>query len=136
MLRSVTIQLPQTTFERLKRVAQQQNRTIADTVDALVMRVDQLPELPEDVERELAALPNLTNDVLLAFVRQPMPTDQQNELEQLTFNAQSGRALTESEEARQIELSETYQRAVLRRARSLEILRQRGFDLDELLHID
>ncbi|MEI2612210.1 MAG: hypothetical protein V9G20_26530 [Candidatus Promineifilaceae bacterium] len=53
----VTVHLPNTTLDHLRRTAKQQRKTVEDVVRDLVVReVTPLPSLPDDVEEELAGV--------------------------------------------------------------------------------
>ncbi len=130
-----SLQLPQPLIKRLQQVAKRQNRSIPDTVAALIAQAEPLPNLPDDIEYELAALPSLPDEVLLTLVHNPMPRAQQEELSHLNDKAQRIGSLTSTEQKQQQYLSKLYQRAVLRRTHCLNILNKRGHNLSELLNM-
>ena len=86
------------------------------------------PDIPGDVAEELAAM-NLFSDEALWAATQPSfsPTEQMR-LAQLNHKA-GERPLTEAEQAEQARLLLAYQRSILRRAKALAVLAQRGHPL-------
>ena len=128
-----TIQLPRPVYERLKRVAKQQNRSIPDAVDALIAQVESLPSLPKDEERELAALADLSDDTLWLLARSALTPEQQIEWERLNRKAQQGLKIAPDEQKRQETLLALYQYAALRRAAAMNLLEKRGHDVSALL---
>lgn len=135
MLEAVTIELPQPTFERLRSVAEQNQQTIPDAVDALVAQSTQSPSLQDMVEDEMATLANLPDEVLLLIVQNPMPREYQEELATLNDTMQQVGRLSDQERARQIFLSTYYQNAILRRSYCMELLRRHGYNLSDILQL-
>lgn len=135
MLQSVNIRLPQPVFERLQRVAQRERRSLADTVDALVVQAEPFPSLRDEVEREMFALASFPNEVLVLLAQHPVPVESQIELANLDDQTQRYGSITEKDEERRAELLEAYQQGMLRRAYCLEILRRRNYDISDLLHL-
>ncbi len=132
MLKSVTIELPLAIFERLEHNARQQRRSIPDVIRDMVLQdVSNLPPLPSDVEAELAAFANLSDDVLGLLARSTLTETQQSELAHLNHLAQQ-RPLTREESARQQELGNAYDRVLVRRAQAAALLKSRGYDLSHL----
>lgn len=133
MLNAINIELPQSIFERLQQIAQQHDRSIPDTVDALLAQAEPIASLRDEIERELAALSTFPDEVLMLLAQNPMPGAYQEELASLNDKVQSVGRLSLAEEERQEYLLDYYQKAVLRRSYCLEILRRRGHDLTYLL---
>jgi rhodanese-related sulfurtransferase len=133
MLQSpVTVHLPNTTLDQLRRTARQQRKTVEDVVRDLVVReVTPLPSLPDDVEEELAAFQHLSVDVLLLLAQNTLSPEQQNEIAQLNQEAQQ-RTLAPSEQNKQDHLVALYERVLVRRAEASKILKERGYDLYKL----
>ena len=128
-----TISLPAPIVDRLQRLAVRQNRSVPATLEQLLLQQEPLPTLPVEIEQELLALRFLTDDLLLTLFHRPMLTEQYTELADLNYRAQTADGLTPSEQKRQTELGELYQRAVLRRAKCLQLLLQRGYSQGQLL---
>lgn len=135
MLDSVTIELPQPVFERLRTVAKRQQRSIPDIVDALIAQVEPIASMQNSIEQEIAALSSLPNEILLLIVQNPMPHGYQEELAALNDKAQRIGPLSRQEQEQQANLNLYQQNAILRRTYCLEILRRRGYDLSGILQM-
>jgi hypothetical protein len=85
---------------------------------------------------DVAGMALMTDDALMAAADSSLSPAQQRRLQQLTeFGGQ--RRLSTSEEAELAHLLELYNRSVLRRAKALAILSQRGYQLpDQVAFID
>ena len=126
---TVIVKLPLPIYRRLKRVAEITYRSVEDvlasTVDA-ALPLD--PNLPSDLADDIAAMPMMNDDALMAVAESSLSPAQQRRLQQLTeFGGQ--RRLSTSEEAELAHLLELYNRSVMRRAKALAILAQRGYEL-------
>ena len=127
----VTITVPTTIFQQLEALAHQQHRSVSDMVCEIVLReVPLLPTLPQDVEAELAAFTNLSDEVLWLLARNTLTEAEQEELATLNDVAQK-RSLTQAEQARQQVLVEAYERMMIRRAHAALLLKLRGYDLSD-----
>lgn|GEM_PF-1054448 len=127
----VTITVPTTIFQQLEILAHQQHRSVSDMVCEIVLReVPLLPALPQDVEVELAAFTNLSDEVLWLLARSTLTEAEQEELATLNDLAQQ-RSLTQAEQAHQQVLVEAYERVMIRRAHAALLLKLRGYDLSE-----
>lgn len=134
-MQSVHIELPEPVFERLRTFAEQQQRSIPDTVDALIEQATPPSLLEKSIEHEITALSSLPNEVLLLVIQNPMPQADQEELALLNDKAQRTGSLSQQEENRQRELHNYQQNAILRRSYCLEILRRRGYDVSTILQM-
>ena len=135
MLQSMTVEFPLTTFQKLEQLAQRKKSSVPKLVESLVEEaMVTLPPLPEAISAELAALQNVSDEVLLTLVKYPMPLSQQKELAELTYQAQS-EGLNDTEFQRQQELGTLSNRAILRRTLCLDILQKRGYALETLLQL-
>ncbi len=135
MQEAVTIELPQPTFERLRIIAEQQAQSIPDMVDALVTQMKQPSLLQDTIEKEMAALASLPDEILLLVVQNPMPQKYQEELAALNDEMQRTGHLSKLAQTRQAYLSTYYQNAILRRSYCMELLRRHGYDLSDLLQM-
>ena len=127
----VTITVPTILFQQLEILAHQQHRSVSDMVCEIVLReVPLLPALPQDVEVELAAFTNLSDEVLWLLARSTLTEAEQEELATLNDLAQQ-RSLTQAEQAHQQVLVEAYERVMIRRAHAALLLKLRGYDLSE-----
>jgi hypothetical protein len=125
----VTIELPANAFKKLQETAHQQHRSINEVARDLILReLPDLPPLPPELQTELAAFANLSNEVLWVLARSTLTEPQQQELAKLNDEAQR-RLLTEVEQNRQQILIDIYNRVLVHRAHAAALLRARGYDL-------
>lgn len=88
MALNVTLDLPENLILDLKDKAQTQHRSIAEVVREMVLQNWQpSPKLPADVESELAAMSNLSDEVLWLLVRNTMTREEQEMLAALNITA-------------------------------------------------
>lgn len=124
--KTITVQLPESAFRKLKRAAELTYRSVDEilvsTIDAALIAP---PNLPSDLADELAAMHLLSDDALRAAVQPSLSPAEQHRLQQLNHIA-GERPLTQAEAAEQAVLLKAYHRSVLRRAQALAILAQRG----------
>ncbi len=126
---TITIQIPVPAYQQLQRVARQQRRDVPDVVRDMVLHdLPALPSLPPDVEEELAAFTNLSDDVLWLVARSTMAEAQREELAELN-DATRRQPLTGDENKRHLELVDLYHRTIVRRAQAAALLKRRGYDL-------
>ncbi len=123
-LPTVTIQLPQTTFEGLERIAVRQQSSVSEAVFVLVSEKENLPALSDEIESELASYWHLSNETLMLLTHPPLTDVEAAEMTQLTNKS----SLSEEEASRSAELLTRYERGLLRRSAALAILKQRGID--------
>ena len=130
---TMTVELPSNIFERLRRIAREQRRSINDIARDLISNA--LLDLPQDVKVELATFANLSDDVLWLLARSTLRRDQRKELAQLNEEAQR-RSLTDVEEQRRQVLLDQYHRVIVRRAEAARLLKSRGYDLADPTVLD
>ena len=134
---TVTVKLPIPIYRRLKRVAEITYRSVEDllasTVDA-ALPLD--PNLPSDVADDVAAMALMNDDALMAaseVLHHAGAAATPATIDRVRRTAR----LSTSEEAELAHLLELYNRSVLRRAKALAILSQRGYQLpDQVAFID
>jgi hypothetical protein len=123
--RTISVELPEPIFRRLQHIANATQRSVEDVLATTVdVALPQTPGIPADIADDLAAL-SLLNDTALWTVANTTPTLTQHRLAQLTEDGKT-RPLSDAEAAEHEHLIDTYDRAVLRRAKALA---QRGFDV-------
>lgn len=128
---TVNVRLPESLFQKLQHVATVTHRSMEDvlvtTVDAALPLT---PDIPTDMAYDLAAMLLFNDESLKAAAQSSLSPAQQKRLKQL---AQAGgeRSLTEAESDELKSLLDLHDRAVLRRAKALAILAQRGYDIDK-----
>ena len=86
------------------------------------------PNLSYDMSDDVAAMALMNDTALMAVAESSLSPAQQRRLQQLT-EAGGQRRLLASEETELAHLLELYDRSVLRRAKALAILAQRGYEL-------
>ena len=130
---TVSVELPEPIFRRLRHIAEVTHRSVEDvlatTVDAAL---PQTPGVPPEVADDLAAMAVFSDAALWTAAETTLSPEQQRRLNQLTQEGEA-RLLTDAEAAELTQLIDAYDRAVLRRAKALALLAQRGFDISPLL---
>jgi hypothetical protein len=126
---TVSVELPEPIFRRLRHIAELTQRSVeevlATTIDAAL---PQTPGVPVEVADDLAALALLSDAALWSAAESTLAPEDQRRLKQLTQDGES-RQLSEAEEAELAQLIDAYDRAVLRRAKALALLAQRGYNI-------
>lgn len=128
-MQTVSVKLPRPVFQKLERAARLTHRSVEDVLVAtLNAALVETPDLPTDLATELAAMHLFSDEALWAATHPSLSPTEQARLDQLNHKA-GERTLTSSEKAEQEHLLTAYQRSVLRRAKALAILAQRGHSL-------
>jgi hypothetical protein len=129
--KTVTVELPESTFRKLKRAAELTYRSVDEIlVSAINATLIAPPDLPSELAEELAALHVLSDEALWAATQPSLSSAEQHRLRQLNHHA-GERPLTQAEQTEQEDLLGAYHRSVLRRAQSLAILAQRGHQMTQ-----
>ncbi len=134
MTQTVVLELPDQLYRHLEGRAAQTRRTVAD--ELLLALIDALPEaagLPDDLAATLAALDLLGDDDLWRAAQSQLTLEAAAELEDLHLKQQR-EGLTALEMQDQATLTQHYERAMVVRARSVALLKERGRDVSGLLH--
>jgi hypothetical protein len=131
MHQPITVNVPQSVYERIRRAAERRRRTVADEVAAVVEQAfadDRPPETADLVEQ----LPHLSDPDLWSAARLRVPAEQSTRMQNLVWKEQAeGLTAAEQEEA---DLLQRYARQVmLVRAEAAALLRQRGHDVSSLI---
>lgn len=131
MTTALTVELPDAVVQRLEATARAHQRTVDDVVrDILLQERAVAPPLPVKIEEELAAFASLSDDALWLLARGSLSRAAQEELAELN-NLAKLRPLSSAELERQQALVDTYDRMMVRRARAIQLLMQRGYDLTD-----
>ena len=123
---------PDDLYDRLKRRAERAQRSVEDTLVALVAAA--LPPddaLPAPLEQELASLASLDDEALWQAARSRLSDDELARSEALNLKRQRD-GLTAAEAAAAADLARTYDRRLLVRAKAAVLLKQRGYDISSL----
>ena len=125
----VKVRVPVPLYDRLKRAAELTHRSVEDILATTVnAALAPDPTLPTDLADDLAAMAVFSDDALWAAAESSLSPAQQLRLEQLSTVADT-RSLTPAESSELTDLMEQYDRSVLRRAKALSILAQRGYSI-------
>ncbi len=120
-----SVGLPRSVFLKLERAAKLTHRTIADVLVTMVNAA--LVEHP-DLADELSAMYFFSDEALWAVTHPCLSPVEHVRLNQLNHKARE-RPLTRAEAAEREYLLAAYHRSVLRRAKALAVLVQRGHPL-------
>ena len=132
-IRSVTVNLPDPLYARLKRRAEQTQRTIeAELLEVVPAAVPQSDELAADLAEAIAPLALLDDDSLWRAARSHLPEDASARLEALHFKQQH-EGLSTFEDQTRAALVQRYEQAMLVRSEAAALLKQRGHDVSDLL---
>lgn len=126
MATTIAVHLPESFVQKLKRAADLTHRSVEDiAVTSLEAALPSAQNLAPDIADELAAMHLFSDEALWAATAPSFSPTEEYRLNQL--NAAAGeRDLTPAEEAEQQSLISAYRRSVLRRAKALALLAQRG----------
>lgn len=132
-VQTVTLSMPSTLYDRIKRRAEQARRSVeAELLEAVAMAVPVADELPPDLVETISSLAHLDDETLQRAARSHFPAEKATELEALHLKRQD-EGLTEDEAQRAVELTRQYERAMLIRAQATALLMQRGHDVSALI---
>jgi len=130
----VTITLPESIYQRVKRQSRLMQRSVADELVAAV--TSSLPEqgtLPPDIEQELSELDLFTDEELWRAARMTAPVDKSERI-QMLVEKQQLEGLIDLEKQEAALLSHFFNRVMLVRAKAAVLLKERGYDIDQLLN--
>jgi len=122
-MQTITLSLPETTFHKLKRATEFNQRSINDLVVALIETL-----VPAQQVNDWTAMHFLSDADLWAAMQPMFSQNQQTRLHDLNHDA-GERDLTELEQAEQNELLVAYHQAIIRRSQAMSILKLRGHTL-------
>jgi len=135
-IQTLTIQLPDRLYARLRHRAQQANRSVeAELVDLLSTAMPGEDELPDELSQELSGLEQLDDTALWQAARGRLAVEISLRMEKLHRKRQ--REGLSSADARALsELVRQYERAMLIRAQAAALLNQRGHDVSKLVGLE
>ena len=132
-MQAVTLNLPDTLYNKLRRKAEQAHRSVEEELlDAVAAAVPDTDDLPPDLQAAVDQLAVLDDAGLWNAARMSMPTDAAEELEGLHDKRQR-EGLTEAEAQAAAALVRQYERTMLVRAEAAALLAERGHDVSVLL---
>lgn len=127
---SVNVSLPQPLFQRLQRIAETTHRSVEDVLTTTInVALPPTPDLSSDLADELTAMVLFSDEDLQAACQSSLSVAQQKRLGQLSHSG-GYRPLTNAESQELRLLLNLYDYAILRRAKALAVLAQRGYDID------
>jgi plasmid stability protein len=131
---TVTLNLPEPLYQRLRERASQTHRSVEDeALEVLATAVPVAADLPADLEVAISPLSVLDDAALWQAARSHFPADAAQQLEELHLKRQR-EGLTEAEAQTTAALVRQYERAMLVRAQAAALLKQRGHDVSSLLN--
>jgi plasmid stability protein len=132
-VQAVTLHLPSPLYERLKRRAEQTHRSVeAELLEVVAAAVPVADDLPVDLAQVISPLALLDDEALWRAARSHLPAEAVAQMEQLHLKRQR-EGLTGSEAETLAGLVRQYERAMLVRAQAAALLKERGYDVAELL---
>ena len=133
-VQTMTVQLPVEIYERLKRRAEESHRSVNDQLVEMVATAmyEEEPPLPPDVDDALKQLAFLDDETLWRMVRTRQPEKEMERLEYLN-SKQQREGLTDEEKEELDRLLFLYERRILVRAEIMALLKERGYDVSELI---
>ena len=127
---TVSVGLPRSVFLKLQQAARLTHRSVEDILVTTVnAALTEPPGLPPDLANELAAMQLFSDEALWAATHPSLSPSEHVRLSQLNHSA-GERSLTQSETAEQKHLLDAYHRSMLRRAKALSVLAQRGHPIE------
>jgi hypothetical protein len=120
--KTITVTLPEVTFQRLEQAAQLAHQSIEEM---LTTTIDAILAVSPQLANEWAAMHLLSDEALWQAMQPILSLTDQERLHELNHLA-GERELTEQERREQTRLLETYQRSIVRRSQAIAILKLRG----------
>ena len=132
-VQAVTLHLPSPLYERLKQRAEQTHRSVeAELLEVVAAAVPVADDLPADLAQVISPLALLDDEALWRAARSHLPAEAAAQMEQLHLKRQR-QGLTGSEAEALAGLVRHYEQAMLVRAQAAALLKERGYDVAELL---
>jgi len=130
---TVTLNVPDALYTRLKQRAEQTHRSVEDELlEVVAVAVPVVDDLPADLADAISPLSVLNDDALWRAARSHLPVEAATRIEDLHLKRQR-EGLTDAEAQTLAALIRRYEKAMLVRAQAAMILSQRGHDVSSLL---
>lgn len=130
---AITLQLPESLYERLKKRVEWTKRSLEDEVlDAVAFSASAEDELSPELMDAVESLEVLDDDDLWRLAQESMSREASQELEALHFK-QRDEGLDETDEAIRAKLIREYERTILIRAQAAHLLKQRGYGVSGIV---
>jgi plasmid stability protein len=130
MSQTLTVNLPSELYVRIKKRADQANRSVEEEAIELLAATADAAQLGD--AETIASLQLLDNESLERAARSHLAAEFAAELETLHFKQQR-ETLKEAEGIRCAELVRAYERSMLIRAHAAALLKKRGVDVSQLV---
>jgi hypothetical protein len=125
----VTLNLPETIYEQIKRAAEKAQRPFEEVLLEAVAAVAPVVNVaPQQMQSALAQMAYLNDAALWQAARATIPGEQKERLEALHLKQQQN-VLTNEEKAEEQALLALYRETILVRAQAAVLLKQRGYDV-------
>jgi hypothetical protein len=125
----VTVNLPDTIYQRIQRAAKQSQRSVEQLLgDAVALLAPERSDLPADLQHALAQMVYLNDAALWSAARTTLLQEHQQRLEAL-HDKQQRQPLSATERAEEQKLVQLYRETQLVRANAVVLLQQRGYDV-------
>jgi hypothetical protein len=129
MQEPVTVNVPRSVYERIRRAAEQRRRSVDEMVaEALSAAAPALDTPQDDMRAALAQLTYLNDAALWQAARATMPLPLRARLEEL-HSKQDSMELSVPEQAEVERLEQLYRDTLLVRAQAAVLLKQRHYDV-------
>lgn len=129
---TLTLEVPEPLYQRLKQRADKTRRSVAEESLQLLSASVPSAELTDELTAALASLLTMDESMLWNAARGRLPAEMSNELAMLN-GKQQREGLTPAEAERLAELVRQYERQMLLRAQAAVLLKRRGHDVAELI---
>jgi plasmid stability protein len=132
-VRSLTIDLPDDLYDRVRQRAERAGRSVeSELVKIVAAALPEADELAPELVHELASLNDLDDESLWQAARSHLAAEAASQLESLNLKQQR-EGLTDQERLTQSALLHQYERAMLVRAEAAVLLKERGYDVAVLI---
>ncbi len=130
---AITLKLPESLYEQVKRRAEHARRTLeAEILRIVAAAVPTGEALPPALEEEIASMMSLPDEALQECAQIRLSDTESSRLESLHMQ-QHDTALDTEEKTELAELLSKYERAIVIRAEAIRLLADRGHDVSDLL---
>ena len=129
---TITLTLPDDLYQRFQQHALLKQHSVAEDVLSLATNALAEDELPSDLRQQVAALSSLDNTSLRTVAQRRLTHEQEETVEELLFKQQR-EGLSSAERAELEQLRHAHDALMLMRATSLELLHDRGENIQSLL---
>lgn len=131
---TLTLNIPDDLYQRLKQLAAQSGRTIEEEAqNVLATGVPTGEGMTPELEEMLAGMALLDDEALWRAARNELAREAAEEIRRLRAKRER-KGLSDAEKQRLADLLYQYDKGILIRAEAAALLKQRGHDVNVLLH--